>query len=122
MHADLWILVVKLVAAMGFGGGLVAAFVADDQARRQRAVHWIASPCLVSTWGLGFALLAVRRLPLTELWVVGALLLSVGAHLAAVSAVSRESRSKLDAAVSLAPVVGTLALMVFKPLWAQVLP
>ena len=122
MHAALWILVAKLVAAMGFCGGIIAAYVAEGAEPRRRAVHWVASPCLLLTWGLGFALLGLRRLPLTELWVVGALVLSVVAHLTTVSAVSRDSRSPVTVAVSLTPVVGTLALMVFKPLWAHLLP
>lgn len=122
MQAYLWVLVLKLIAAFGFVGGVVGAFVADSNDRRKHAVHWVASPCLLATWSLGFGLLVMRRLPLFELWVVGALALSAASHLGTVACVSRGMRSMVAVTLCTSPLALTLGLMVFKPLWTHVMP
>ncbi|WP_437953217.1 hypothetical protein WME98_22885 [Sorangium sp. So ce296] len=116
------ILVLKFLSVMGYAGGAAGAFLCDDPAARKRAVHRVASPSLLATWLSGYALLVLNGWPLFELWVAGALLLSLVGNAALVYCVSRERRDLSAFLGSALPVVCVVALMVVKPTWAQVRP
>src|SRR4051812_12450418 len=88
-----FVLLVKLAAVMTYGGGLVGAFLASSLEERKRAVHGIASPALLVIWLTGYALISMIQVPLTELWIVGALVSSLASQLALVHSVSRDRRS-----------------------------
>ncbi|WP_437672848.1 hypothetical protein [Sorangium sp. So ce131] len=115
------ILVLKFLSIMGYAGGAVGAFLCQDPAARKRAVHRVASPCLLATWLSGYALLVLNSWPLFELWIVGALLLSLVANAVLVYCVARERRDLPAFLWSALPVVCIVMLMVLKPAWQQVL-
>ena len=116
------LLVLKFSSVMGYAGGLVAAFVSTDFAERKRAVHLIASPCLLATWTLGYALLMFLGWPLLELWVVAGVVLSLVSNGALVYSVTRDQRNVSTFSWATLPILCTVALMVTKPTWTTVLP
>jgi hypothetical protein len=116
------LLVLKFSSVMGYAGGLVAAFVPTDLAARKRAVHLVASPCLLATWTLGYALLLLLGWPLFELWAVAGVVLSLVSNGALVYSVAREQRNVSTFSWATLPILCTVALMVMKPTWATVLP
>ncbi|XXX77071.1 hypothetical protein WMF30_56420 [Sorangium sp. So ce134] len=116
------ILALKFLSIMGYAGGAAGAFLCEDPAARKRAVHRVASPSLLATWLSGYALLVLNGWPLLELWIAGALLLSLAANAALVYCVSRDRRDLSAFLWSALPVACVVVLMVFKPTWAQVRP
>ena len=114
------ILVVKLVAAFLYVGGLLAAFLTSADEERKRAVHVVASPALLVTWALGYVLAWMTRLSFYELWLAAGLVLSVFSQLVLIYAVTRGLRDRRTFAMSFFPVVLVIVLMVFKPIWAEV--
>lgn len=121
MTAYQGLLVLKLLSVMGFTGGLIAAFLGADAATRERAAHRVASPCLLGVWLSGYALLGLSGWPLFELWIVAALLLSLGANTALAYCVARGRRGLRAFLATASPVIGVVVLMVLKPTWAQVM-
>jgi hypothetical protein len=112
------VLVLKFVGVFLYVGGLTASFVASTPGDRKRAVHAVASPGLVVTWLGGYLLTTRLGVPLTECWVVGALIFSFVSQLALVRSVSRE-RSAVALVATSAPLLLVLVLMVFRPTWAE---
>ena len=113
------ILLFKLVGVLLYAGGLIAAFVATSLKERKRAVHAIASPGLVLTWAAGYSLTTQLHLPLTELWILGGLGLSLVSQLALVHGVSRDRRTVPALLATAIPLFLVLALMVFRPTWSD---
>lgn len=113
------LLVLKLLAVMGFAGGALAAFLSPDAGVRKRAVHRVGSPSLLAVWLLGYALLALRGAPLFEAWIVGAFALSVLANAALAYAVARQRSDARAFAVAGVLVASIVVLMVLKPTWAE---
>lgn len=111
------LLLVKLVAVLGYAGGLVAAFVSAAPAERKRAVHRIASPALLVVWLSGVLLTMEQSVPLTEAWIAGGLVLSLASQLALVHSVVRERRSAGAFLAAALPLAAVLYLMVFRPTW-----
>ena len=120
MFLDLVLRLAKFLGVLAYAGGLVGAFVASAPAERKRAVHSIASPALVCIWAVGYALSARRSVPLTELWVLGGLLLSAASLLALIQSVTRGRPTMTSFCAAALPLVGVLVFMVFKPTWAAV--
>jgi len=116
------LLVCKFLSVMGFAGGATAAFLTKEVSERKRAVHHVASPCLLAVWLAGYALLILRGWPLFELWIIGSLALSLSANVALGYCAARGRRDLAAFAGVVAPVAVTVGLMVFKPTWAQVSP
>jgi hypothetical protein len=114
------ILLFKLLGVLLYAGGLLAAFVSTSLKERKRAVHAIASPGLALTWAGGYLLTIQLHLPLTELWILGGLVLSLVSQLALVHSVSRDRRSVPAFLAAAIPLFGALALMVFRPVWSDV--
>lgn len=114
-----FILVLKLVGVIAYAGGLAGAFFAEAPADRRRAVHAVASPALLVVWTTGYALTSQLGVALTELWVLGALVLSLGSVLALVHSVTRERRTPAAFAAAAIPLVAVLVLMVFRPTWER---
>ncbi len=114
------ILLIKFVGVLLYAGGLIGSFVATSLVDRKRAVHSIASPGLVITWSAGYLLIMQLHVPLTELWILGAIILSLVSQLALVYSVSRDKRTVGALVMSGAPLFLVLVLMVFRPTWAGV--
>lgn|GEM_PF-1001678 len=108
---------VKLAFVALYAGGLVTALVATTHDARRRGAHRIAASGFVGTWAAGYVLSLVVRVPLTELWILGGLVLSFASKLALVRSVSRDRATRGDVVAAVAPFLGTLALMVFRPTW-----
>lgn len=115
------VLLVKLLAVLLYAGGLVTSLVSTVPAERKRAVHGIASPALLVIWATGYGLTAMQGISMGELWILGALGLSLASQLGLVFGVSRSWRTGAMAAAAGIPLIVVMALMVFKPTWAAVL-
>jgi hypothetical protein len=114
------ILLFKFVGVLLYAGGLIGSFVATSLVDRKRAVHAVASPGLVITWSAGYLLITQLHVALTELWILGAIVLSLVSQLALVYSVSRDRRTVGALIMSGAPLFLVLVLMVFRPTWAGV--
>jgi len=114
------ILLLKLVGVVAYAGGLAGAFLATAPGDRRRAVHAIASPSLFVVWITGYALTSLLGVALTELWVMGGLLLSLASLLALTHSVTRGRRTVAAFAMAAVPFVAVLGLMVFRPTWERV--
>lgn len=110
----------KFFGIMLLAGGVVGSFVAGTAVDRKRAAHAIASPGLLLTWLAGYSLSLFLGVALSELWVLGGLSLSFGAHLALLRSVECE-RSTASVLSVVGPLLLVLVLMVFRPTWAGVL-
>jgi uncharacterized membrane protein len=113
------ILLIKFVGVLLYAGGLIGSFVATSLVDRKRAVHSIASPGLVVTWIAGYLLTTQLHIALTELWIIGAIFLSLASQLALVYSVKRERRTVSAFVTSVGPLLLVLVLMVFRPTWAE---
>lgn len=113
------LLLCKFLGVVTYAGGLAGSFLASAPEERKRAVHLVASPGLLVTWAAGAALANLLGLRLIELWLFGGFALSLISQLALVASVARGRRSLAALACSAGPLAGVLALMVFRPTWAQ---
>ena len=113
------LLVLKFLGVLGYAGGLVAAFVATAPAERKRAVHAIASPALLVTWVAGWLLADRLGVALTELWVLGGLVLSCVSLLALIRAARRPRSDRVAFATAAAPLVAVVVMMAFRPTWSR---
>jgi hypothetical protein len=113
------LLLCKFLGVVAYAGGLAGSFLSSAPAERKRAAHLVASPALIVTWAAGAALAGKLGVRLIELWVIGGFALSLVSQLALITSVSRGSRSPAALACSAAPLALVLALMVFRPTWAQ---
>lgn len=119
MRFYLPLLVLKFVAVLAYAGGLTARFVADGAAARRRAVHGIASPALVVVWLTGWGLTQVSGTPLSELWVLAGLVLSLVSQLALVYGVARDVRALPAFVAATLPLLLVLLAMVYRPRWSD---
>lgn len=113
------LLVLKFLGVLGYAGGLVASFVATSPADRKHAVHAIASPALLVTWVAGWLLTDRLGVALTELWVLGGLLLSCTSLLALIRAARRPREDRVAFATTAAPLLAVVVLMAFRPTWSR---
>jgi hypothetical protein len=112
------LLLVKLLAVLGYAGGLGASLLSRSLSERRRAVHSIASPCLAVVWLTGYVLTERLGVGLGELWVLGGLAGSFVSLSAAIASlhVPRPARAGAISALALAT---ALALMVLRPTWSE---
>jgi hypothetical protein len=107
---------VKLLAVAGVFTGSVGAFVPRDIADRRLFAYAIAGPSFGLAWLCGFGLIAQLELPFLQTWVLGGLALSFFSLQAVLFAVGKEGRRGPGVAIAiLAPLVATVALMVWRP-------
>lgn len=115
------LLIVKLLAVLAYAGGACASLLAEDEPRRKRFAHRIASPSLVLVWSAGFVLVALSGWRWNELWIVASLLLSFASNAALSWGAARAQHRRGASLVTLATLALVVALMVLKPTWRQVL-
>lgn len=113
------LLVFKFVGVCAYAGGLVASFVATTHADRKRAVHSIASPGLLATWVAGYLLTTQVNVTMTELWILGGLVLSLASQIALIRSLKSATRTVSAFAAAAVPLILVLALMVFRPTWGS---
>jgi hypothetical protein len=116
------VLILKFLSAMGFAAGAVGTFLTRDPKIRRLAAHRIASPCLLLTWTTGYSLVLLSGLSLWELWLSGALVLSIVASAALALAAAHPRHDKGAALLSFLSFTGIIALMVLKPTWKVMVP
>lgn len=112
----------KFIGVLLYGGGLVAAFVAETRKERQRAVHGVASPGLLVTWVAGYLLTLELGISLGELWVVVGLALSLASQLALVASLRHARATRADVLSAALPLLLVLVAMVFRPTWGSFRP
>ena len=111
----------KFAGVLAFAGGAIGALVAPDLATRKTLVHRVASPGLLAVWGFGLLLAFRLGRPWSELWILGAFATSfVLQGLLTWRAARVEHGGPGPAAVALALLVASLALMIWRPTWAMV--
>lgn len=116
-----WLRFLKLLAVLGYAGGVTAALLARDLDTRRIAVHRVASPALLGVWVGGYLLADTLMLRLREPWLAGAFALTFVAQGALTWSVAAEGRRRpAVAAVILGAVTATLGLMVWRPTWDMV--
>lgn len=106
----------KLLAVAALFSGTIGAVFARDLGDRQRFAYWLAGPGFGLAWVLGFLLAYVMGVGFLRFWVICALVLSLFSLQVVLFAVGREGRrSATVATLALAPLVATVALMLWKP-------
>jgi hypothetical protein len=106
----------KLLAVAGVFTGSIGAFVPRDLRDRRVFAYAIAGPSYGFAWLMGFCLVAREEQPFLQTWILGGLALSFFALQAVLFAVGKDERRGPGVAVAiLAPLVATVALMVWKP-------
>jgi hypothetical protein len=106
----------KVLAVALLFAGTTGAVLARDLRDRRLCAYALAGPGFGAAWGCGFGLAAAMELPLLSTWVVGAMVLSFFSLQVVLFAVGKEGRrTPLVASLALAPLIATVALMVWKP-------
>jgi hypothetical protein len=113
------LLVFKFVSIVAYASGFAGAFLTSSLEERRRAVHNVAGPALLSIWLFGYFLSEQQQVPLTELWILGALTLSSITQIALSRAVTRDERTLRSFVAAAIPFVLVLVLMVFRPTWSM---
>lgn len=113
------LLVLKFLGVLGYAGGFVAVFVSSSPVERRRAVHAIASPALLVTWLAGWLLADRLGIALSELWILGGLVLSCASLVALMRAARRPASDRIAFAMAAAPLVAVVVLMAFRPTWSR---
>lgn len=107
---------VKILAVAVLFAGTVGAFLPRDLGDRRRFAFALAGPGFGATWACGFGLAAALEVPLLSTWILGAMVLSFVSLQVVLFAVGKEGRrTPLVATLAIAPLVGSVALMVWKP-------
>ncbi len=106
----------KILAVATLFAGTVGALLPRDLRDRRVAAYALAGPGFGLTWACGFGLTASMEVPLLSTWILGAMVLSFFSLQVVLYAVGKEGRrSPVVAALALAPLVGAVALMIWKP-------
>jgi hypothetical protein len=107
---------VKLLAVAGLFCGTVGALLPRDLRDRRIFAYALAGPGFGLAWACGFGLAAYEEVPLLSTWILGSLALSFLSLQVVLYAVGKDGRrGAWTASLALAPLVATVALMVWKP-------
>lgn len=107
---------VKVIAVGLLFTGSIGAVFARDLRDRQRFAYVLAGPGFGLSWIVGFVLAGTVPFSLLSAWILGGLALSFFSLQVVLYAVGKDGRrTPLTATLILAPLVATVALMVFKP-------
>jgi hypothetical protein len=110
------VLFLKLLGVGALFAGSVGAVLPHDIADRRRFAYAVAGPGFGVSWGCGFGLAGLTSQSLLSTWAIGSMALSLFSIQAVLWSVGKEGRRGPGAWVAiLAPLVGTLALMVWRP-------
>jgi hypothetical protein len=106
----------KVLAVAALFAGTTGAFLARDLRDRRVFAFVLAGPGFGLAWACGFGLAASMELPLLSTWALGAMVLSLFSLQVVLYGVGKEGRrGPIAAALALVPLVGTVALMVWRP-------
>jgi hypothetical protein len=106
----------KVLSVALLFSGSIGAVLARDFKDRQRFAYAIAGPGFGLTWALGFMLAWLTGVSLMSWWIMGALALSFVSLQGVLYVAGKDGRRGAGAAiVILAPLVATVALMIWRP-------
>ena len=106
----------KILAVAALFTGTVGALLASDLRDRRLFAYALAGPGFGAAWACGFGLAAAMEVSIASTWIIGAIALSLFSLQVVLYAVGKDGRrGPLVAALALAPLVATVALMVWKP-------
>lgn len=106
----------KLLSVFAMFAGALGAFLPTVHADRRLAALAVFAPGFGATWTMGFLLAQMVGVSLLSTWVIGAMVLSMASMLLVLFGVARDGRRSVGLAVAaLAPLVATVALMVWRP-------
>jgi hypothetical protein len=106
----------KVLAVALLFAGTVGAVLARDLRDRRVFAYALAGPGFGLAWACGFGLAAEMEMTIVSTWAIGAMALSLFSLQVVLYAVGKEGRrGPVVAALALAPLVATVALMVWKP-------
>ncbi len=106
----------KVLAVAALFAGTVGAFLPRDLGDRRLSAYALAGPGFGLAWACGFGLAASMEVPLLSTWILGTMVLSFFSLQVVLYAVGKEGRRSLTVALlALSPLVGAVALMVWKP-------
>lgn len=107
---------VKLLCVFAAFAGTVGAFLPEDLVARRRAAFWLGVPGIALAWAFGFFLAGEQSVPMLQGWVLGSMALSFFTLQVLLWSVAKPGRrSPTAATLALFPLLGTVALMVFRP-------
>jgi hypothetical protein len=109
-----WLKIAKVLGVALLFAGTIGAFLPRDLADRRRAAYALAAPGFGVTWAAGFGLAAVTSTSLMSGWVLSGIVLSLFALQVVLYGVGKDGRRRA-AALAIAPLVVTAALMVLRP-------
>ncbi len=106
----------KILAVAALFTGSIGAVLARDLGDRRRFAYALAGPGFGACFVLGFILSWSMSLPVVTTWVVSAMVLSLFSLQVVLFAVGKDGRRTwLTAVLVVAPLVATVALMIWKP-------
>ncbi|GAB4213604.1 MAG: hypothetical protein OHK0013_37620 [Sandaracinaceae bacterium] len=106
----------KLLSVVTLWAGTVGVFLTTSFEDRQRAAFWLAGPGFGLSWAFGFALALARNVSTLSPWIVGSIALSLVSINVVLYVAGKEGRrTHTAAALAIVPLVGTMALMVYRP-------
>jgi hypothetical protein len=108
--------VLKILAVAALFSGTLGAFLPRDLRDRRLAAYALCGPAFGVTWACGFGLAWVEEVSLVSTWVIASMALSLFSLQVVLFAVGKEGRrTPLLAALAVAPLASTVALMVYRP-------
>ena len=106
----------KVLAVALLFTGSIGAVLTRDFADRQRFAYALAGPGFGLTWTVGFALAWLTNVSFLSWWILGALALSFVSLQGVLYVAGKDGRRGVaPAIVILAPLVATVALMIWRP-------
>ena len=106
----------KILSVAVLFAGTLGAVAARDPRDRRICAYALAGPGFGLSWGCGFGLAASMDLPLLSTWILGGMALSfLSLQVVLYAAGKEDRRNAVVASLAIAPLVGTVALMVWKP-------
>jgi hypothetical protein len=110
-------LIVKFAGVIAYAAGFAGCFLCDADPGRKRAVHTVASPALVLIWVSGYGACVQADIALTEIWILGSIVLSLFSLMALIHSASRGTRGWRAISLAGAPLLAVIVLMVLRPTW-----
>lgn len=114
----LWLRLFKFIGVgLLFAGTLSVVLPFEmPQPTRRKLAYSLVAPGFFVTWGAGLLLAGLAGHSFLSTWILASLALSILSIQGVIYAAAREGRAGLAASlIALVPLVGTLALMVWRP-------
>jgi hypothetical protein len=106
----------KVLAVATLAAGAVGTVASRNYEDRKRFAYTMAGPGFGLCWAIGVGLTHVNGVPLFSTWIVGSMLLSmISLNAILYLAGKEERRGTVPALLVIAPLVGTVVLMVARP-------